>query len=79
MFFFEKEVNTFKDAYKTDPDGHLKAAEEIEDMDDVLKNIQNKLFYDSDSDGEYFDQYQKFLSDRKDMIIIDSTIKSVLQ
>lgn len=35
----------------------MKAADEIEDRDDVLKNIQNKLYYDSDSEGEYYESY----------------------
>lgn len=53
--------------------------QEIEEYDDVLKNIQKKLYYDSDSDGDFFDQYQNFLNDRQDMIIIDSTVKSHLK
>lgn len=79
IFCFERDVSSFQEAWKNDPTGQIKAANEIEDRDDVLKNIQNKLYYDSDSEGEFFEDYQKFLHDGKDLIIIDSTVNTILQ
>ena len=49
--------------------------EYLNESEDDLKNIENKIYYGSDSDGSYFEEYQRFLNAREDSVIIDTAIK----
>ena len=51
----------------------------LDESEDDLKNMEEKIYYGSDSDGSYYEEYQKFLSRRDDSVIIDAAIKQILQ
>lgn len=48
--------------------------ETVSESDEDLKNIEQKVYYGSDSDGSYFEGYQKFLESGQDNIIIDGLL-----
>ena len=68
MYLYKNNKNLLKKTEEEEQEEFLNESE------DDLKNIETKIYYGSDSDGSYFEEYQRFLTSRQDSVIIDSAI-----